>query len=163
MRLKITAISHLRVLWFHISGSIMMLLALYFLDFEYNYVLSFGIMWLIYTLPAAWLHIEYWLKNQGMEFEMNNDGFIFLRNGKETKFTNEQIDTISIYMPPSVYKGSSLKFIAIENYYFARVNLKSGHVLTLTCLLTANLEDELRKISGVSIKRKKRLFCTTYL
>jgi hypothetical protein len=161
MSLKITTINHLKTLSFHIVGSIIMLVFLCITKFDHNFVFAAGIVWIIFTLPVAWLHIEYSLINSNEEFEINEHYIILRKSGKEFKFDKEQIESIILYLTPGAYKHSDMKFVAIESYYFARVKMKSGEVLTLTCLLTNNLESELKHLSGVLFKRTKRIFCTT--
>lgn len=135
-----------------------MLALLTCLSFDPDISLVFGIFFIIETLPALYLHIEYYLKNRGEEYEIKHSEIIRYKNGEKQIFHKSELEKITVYMAPSVYQGSSLHFLAIESYHYARITTKSGEELIVTCLLTPKVEEAVRQITGVLYERKQRLF-----
>ncbi len=77
-------------------------------------------------------------------------------------YRNDEIEKIVIYLPPSLYKNSNFHLLAIESYHYAKVKLKTGKELILTCLLSTRIDKKLKIIKEVPIERKKKLFCAIW-
>ena len=152
--------SHLKVWAFHIMGSIFIFLALYLLKFEPDAIMIFSIIWLIYTIPAVSLYLEYLFVNSGVRIKLNDDGIICYKNGIETIINKNQIESITYYLTPNAYRRSSIQYLAIESFQFVRIETKTGKKILITNLLSRQLEKDITSLN-IPVKRKKRLFCTT--
>jgi len=129
-------------------------------DFETGLVLiSLGVLVLI-TVPTAYLHIEYYLRNRWTEFEINPEGLIATRrNGERERHAPEQIERIIIYKSASIDTGG-IQMTPMESYHYVRVCIRGGKELILTCLLSPKIDVLISQLSGVPIERRKRGFCT---
>jgi hypothetical protein len=122
-----------------------------------------GVILLSYpVIPAIFLHIEYYIRNRGEEYELLGDRIVRYKKGIKTEYKKEDIEDIYIIYSRNYNRGSSTGF---EGYHFARVLLKSGKELYLTSLLYPDgiggaFYMYLRGISHRIITRKL-LFCTT--
>ncbi|MDO9257347.1 MAG: hypothetical protein Q7U54_17645 [Bacteroidales bacterium] len=141
-------------------GSTFMLLVLYLLKFEPDVVMVFLIFWLIYTIPAVYLYLEYLYVNLGVYIKFNTEGFIYYKNGIEQNINKDQIETITYYLTPNAYKGSGFQYLAIEGFRFVRIVTKTSQQILITNLMSSQLEEDISSL-GIPIRRKKRLFCTT--
>lgn len=138
----------------------MMFLALLWLHPNKDLTVIFIIIWIIYSLPAFYLHIEYYYYNRGEKYRIVGDKLTQYKNGKERCIGSNDIELITVYLAPNLYLNSSLRYLPIESYYYAKVKLKNKSEIILTCLLTPKLEKVLNQLEGVVIKREKRLFNT---
>ena len=129
-------------------------------EFDKSIILGATIWFSLNAIPTLYLHIEYWLENKSEEYEVHFDELIRHKNGETTTYKVSDIERIKVYLSPALYRGSNLHFLGIEAYHYARVHLKSGEELIITCLLTPKVEKALRELRGVKIERKKRLFNT---
>lgn len=132
---------------------------LIYLKFDPDAITVFSIALLIDAVPALYLHIEYWIKNRGEEYEIRDNEIILRKHGKEMSYKNQDIEKIIIYLSPSLYKNSNFHLLAIESYHYAILRLKTGDEVVLTCLLAPRMDKALKQIRGVLIEREKKLFC----
>jgi len=160
MTLRITAGNHLKPMVFHITGTALTIIALYFCRFDQNMMKIFLIIWLIYTVPALYLHLEYYLKNRGQELKILDSEIVFQdRNGKEKRYKPQDLEKVVLYKSASLDRGG-LQLSAIESYHYARIIPKQGEEIILTCLMAPNVEEALKQIRWVPYERKKRLFAS---
>ena len=161
MQLKIKPYYHLRVLSHEFSGIAMMLVALYFLGFENNFVLAFEIWFAALTLPVIYLHLEYYLANRGMEIVIENDKLIVIsRNKNPQTFKFNELKKVILYKSASMDKGG-IPIMPTEPYHFIRIFTKSEEQITITCLMYPKLDHVVDKLIGVQ-KIRKRGFCTLW-
>lgn len=161
--LKITLHNHLVALYFLIVIVVLFTIILVYFNFERNAVFIFSILFIIQAIPGLYLHIEYWLCNKREEYGIHSDRLIRYKNGKEEQYNAEDIEQIKILMSPSLYQNWYLHFLAIEQYHFARVYLKNGEKLIITCLLATRVDKALSGLKGVKIEKKKWLFNSIYI
>ncbi|MCB0397485.1 MAG: hypothetical protein KDD36_12570 [Flavobacteriales bacterium] len=159
-RLRFSLRNNINALLSLIIGFLLSMIVLIFLQFDPYALLAFGIWYGIDVVITLYLHIEYWLKNKGEEYEVHFDELVRFKNGESTVFKVSDIEKIKVYMSPALYRGSNLHFLGIEAYHYARVYLTSGEELIITCLLTPKIEKALRGLRGVKVERKKRVFNT---
>ncbi|MGY6561399.1 MAG: hypothetical protein ACXITV_04780 [Luteibaculaceae bacterium] len=157
-RLRFSFRNNISALLSLIIGFVMILIVLIVLQFDPYALLAFGIWYGVDVVITLYLHIEYYLKNRGEEYEVRFDELIRYKNGESTTYKVSDIEKIKVYLSPALYRGSNLHFLGIEAYHYARVFLKSGEELIITCLLTPKVEKGLRGLRSVKIERKKRLF-----
>lgn len=138
--------------------AVVYIILIFWSHFQFEMVVGMGVWLLINILPTLYLHIEYWHKNKGEEYEVHFDEIIRFKNGKREVYKVSDIEKIKVYLSPALYRGSNLHFLGIEAYHYARVYLKTGEELIITCLLTPKVEKALRGLRGIKIERKKRLF-----
>jgi len=160
MLLRNSFYSHLKIWAFHILGSFFMLFVLFLSKFEPDAVIIFSIIWMIYTIPAVYLYLEYLSVNMGVSIKLNDDGMIYYKNGVESVINKDQIESITYYLTPNAFEKSSIQYLAIESFRFVRIVTKSGNRILITNLLSTQLEKDLSTLN-FPIIRKKRLFCTT--
>jgi hypothetical protein len=157
--LKIRVFTHLSSLFSLLIVGMLFLGILVWLRFEQDAMKIFGILFLIDAIPALYLHFDYWLKNKGEEYEVLDTELIRRIGSEETHIRNDEIEKITVYLSPSLYKNSNFHFLAIESYHYAGVKLKTGEELLITCLLTPRVDVELKKLRGVLFEKRKRFFC----
>jgi hypothetical protein len=159
-RLRFSFLNNISALLSLIIGFVMVFIILIVLQFDPYALLAFGIWYGIDVVITIYLHIDYWLKNKDEEYEVHFDELVRYKNGERTIYKVSDIERIVVHMSPALYRGSNLHFLGIEAYHYARVYLKSGEELIITCLLTPKVEKALRGLRGVRIERKKWLFNT---
>lgn len=160
MTLQIKLSNHLAVLTSLFIAAVLILACLFLLHFDEDFVFILGIFFLVDAIPAGYLHLEYLLKNINQQFEVRSNEIVFHYKGNSKTYRREDIESITFYMAPSVYRGSNLHFLAMESYNYARILTRSGEELIITCLLAPNVEKAINILAGVSKLRKKRVFCT---
>jgi hypothetical protein len=156
---RITPFTHFASLLSLLIACIGILCILIYLRFDTDALSVFGIGLLVDAIPALYLHIEYWIKNNGEEYEIRDSEIILRKHDKEISYRKQDIEKIIVYLSPSLYKNSNFHLLAIESYYYAKIRLKTGEELILTCLLSPRMDKALRKMSGVLFERRKKLFC----
>lgn len=159
-RLRFSFRNNISALLSLIIGFVLILIVLIVLQFDPYALLAFGIWYGVDVVITLYLHIEYYLKNKGEEYEVHFDQLIRYKNGERETYKVSDIERIKVYLSPALYRGSNLHFLGIEAYHYARVYLKSGEELIITCLLALKVEKALSGLRGVKIERKKRLFNT---
>ncbi|WP_298301732.1 hypothetical protein [Hydrotalea sp.] len=141
-------------------GMIFMFVTLYFLRFNINALIIFGIWFTVLTLPVIYLHIEYYIANRKQEIAIKDDELtVITQNGNTYKFKFTELSKVILYKSASLDKGG-IQFTPIESYHYARIITKSEKQIIVTCLMTPKLEEVVNELKGVQKIRKKRLFCT---
>ena len=131
-------------------------------------LLFFTFLIAFFTLPALFLHVDYYIRNRHEVYEIGNRKIIRRKNGEEWVYLVSDIDNIylnlnhcfdvSIGTTPT---GLKQRF-PCGGYHFAKIVMKSGEVLYLTSLLyPSGLEKLLDEYVKVSYKEKERWFTTT--
>lgn len=157
--LQVTIFNHFASLLSLLIACVGITSILVYLRFDPDAVTVFGIGLLIDAIPALYLHIEYWIKNKGEEYEIRDSEIILRKHGKEMTYKNQDIEKIIVYLSPSLYKNSNFHLLAIESYHYAIIKLNTGEELALTCLLAPRMDKTLKQIKGVLFENRKRLFC----
>lgn len=160
--LRITIQNQLKSLFYLIFLFILYVSIATFFNFEIILVCFIGIGFILFLFPALVLHIEYYIRNKGEEYELVNDKIILNRKNKIYTYSNEDIKKIVVFVAPNYY-FDTFYITAFENYHFAKIELSDGKFLYLTSLLAPSGIDKafdahLREIPYI---KKKRLFCTT--
>lgn len=144
MNIHLKFTHHLKALECGIYIALFILVAVYFIGrkegVDADLIVFFLIFFLINLLPAFYLHTQYYFCNRNEKYQLTDGLITQLKNGKKHFYKRDEIQNIIIYMPPSVYKGSNLHFLAIEGYSYARIMIKNNESLVLTCLLAPQLE-----------------------
>jgi hypothetical protein len=141
-------------------GTLFMLIALYFLNFDRIFLLVFFSIWVLYTLPTLYLHFRYFLINKGQEIIIMNDELVLKYNNREDFriFAKQEIEKIVLCRSASLDKGG-VPLSSIETYQYVRIFLNTGYVINITNLMTPYLDDVLNQFKGVCFVRKKGVFC----
>ncbi len=162
MKLKFSVNNH----WVAISHAVIvfvgLFIALIFFNFDLRLVFVFLIWFFITEGPGLYLHIEYWLRNKNEVYILEEKGLRIIKNGESEEFPINEIHKIVVYMSPNMYKQWPFYFFSMEQYHYSRVFLKNGSYLYITCLLAPNVYQTLSNLKGVSIKKRKWLFNSTY-
>lgn len=160
--MKITFKNHLKLLSFQFYGTLLMLVVLIYYRFEYDMLTIFSVFWLIYTIPAFYLHIEYYLKNKGKKIDISPNEITVEKNNNVTKYLFSELNEIILYKPRNLDKGN-IQFVAMESYYFVKLTTNKGKEIIITCLLEPDIEQILRNnIKGINVTRKKIPFCSIF-
>lgn len=157
--LRVTIFNHFESSFRLLIACVGFICILIYLKFEPDAITVFGIGLLIDAVPALYLHIDYWLKNRGEEYEIRDSEIILRKHGKVISYRNQDIEKIIVYLSPSLYKNSNFHLLAIESYHYAKIRLKTGDELILTCLLEPRMDKALKQMKGVLLERSKKLFC----
>lgn len=158
--LKVTFFNHLASFSSLLISAGFFIGILFWLKFDPDALKIFGAVFIIDAAPSLYLHFEYWLMNKNVEYEINDSEIIQIKQGKETIYKNQDIEKIVVYLTPDLYKNSNFHLLAIGGYHYAKIFLKTGDELVVTCLLTPRVDLALKQIGGVLFERKKRLFCS---
>lgn len=158
MMLKITLFNHLVALLSFFIMLILMFIGLLYFDFDKNAIFIFSIMVVVDAIPALYLHIQYFLINVGFTYEVSNRGITEYHKNSERFYERDNIEEITINMPPSTYQGSNIHIFSIESYHYARIVMKDREEIIFTCLLTPKIEEAI-KILEFPYTRKKSNFC----
>lgn len=134
----------------------------WFLDFEYFIVIISLLTISIDAFGALSLHVPYFLKNRGERYILKGDELIREKNGVKTVYRNDDMERIELNLSPALARNSSFHIFSIESYHFARIKLKTGEELILTCLLSPRIDKVLKEMRGVSMEKKKRIYCSLY-
>ncbi len=159
-RYRINPINHMIVIHHAFILPALFLATLYWFEFDTSLSIIFGIVFLIDFLPALYLHLQYWHKNRGEEYAVTENEIIRYTNGQEEVFKAEDIEHCIVYRSASIDKGSWITFFSMEEYYYARLLLRSGGELIITCLLMPKMDQILGRMEGIPSERKKRGFNT---
>lgn len=163
MTYKINFTNHWKALDFFVVTSVMILLACAFIGWNSEAVLFVFLVYSIFFLPSFYLHLEYFLKNQGQRLEiLENEIILHDRNGEARRYRNQDLQKIILYKSASLDKGG-IPLTPIESYHYARITPKQGDEIILTCLMAPNVDEAIKLIKGVPYERKKRLFASLNL
>lgn len=111
----------------------------------------------VFVLPALYLHIRYSSVNAGNVIEIERSGIVFkMKNGLSTSFTVKDIERIELHQAATVH---TLKYTMIESYHYAKVVPKNGQPIIVTCLMAPNVEKAVSVLDGVTMLKKNRFFC----
>lgn len=160
MKLSITIRNHLRAMKFHIIGTVLMLIALYFLNWDIDAVIIFAFFWLAYFIPAIFLHLEYYLRNRVEQLEIfENEIILHDRVGQVKRYTRGDLEKVILYKSASLDKGG-IPLTPMESYHYARIIPKQGEEIILTCLMAPDVEEAIKQIKWIPCERKKRGFAS---
>jgi hypothetical protein len=157
--LAVTVRTHFAALQSLFFLTIILTVILYFLDFDRGMLIAFAIGLGFDAITSLYLHFEYLAVNKGEEYYIRDTELIKRKGGEEIVYKNNEIEKIIFYLSPALYKNSNFHFLAIEDYHYAVVKLKTGKELILTCLLAPRIDKSLKQIQGVLFEKRKRLFC----
>lgn len=160
-RMYVSLYNQFKALNFGIGGTLFMLIALYFLDFNPDAIKIFGIFWLAITLPTLYLHIEYLIKNSGQFIQVETDKLIVIQKSRSMDYKFSDMEKVILYKSASLDKGG-IPLSPIESYHYARIFLKSNEELIITCLLAPKVDEAISLLKGVKSERRNRPFCTIF-
>lgn len=140
-------------------GSILLLA---FFNFNSGIVLICSMAFLFFVLPGIYLHIEYWFINKDEKYIIAQDSITQVKKGKEETYYSNDIKKIIVYGSATLFK-TWFHLSAMEQYHFARIFLKNGETMVITCLLTPRVDKSLEILKDVDIKKRKGLFNSTYI
>ncbi len=158
---RMTAYNQFRALFLHLFGTLMMIIVLYILNFEKDFITIFLISWIIYTIPVLYLHVEYWIRSWDVKYKIKEGVIIQYKKNEKEVYNAEDILKIILYKSASIDKGG-IPILAMESYHYARVIMRTGDELIITCLLTPKVDKAIQKLGRVTIQRKKRGFCPIF-
>lgn len=160
--IKITIANHLHVLKFHLIGTLLMIITLGFFSFQKELLIIFSITWMVYTIPALFLHVEYYLANRNQQLTIIENQIILQeRDGHVTNYPFHHLQSVETYRSASLEKGG-MQLSSIESYHYACITCVDGKKIFITCLLSPDIEKITNRLNGVPHERKKRLFASLH-
>lgn len=127
---------------------------LYWFGFDMIAVRTIGICLLVYYLPVVYIHYTYWRLNRGEEYLINRNEIVRIKDGREEVFAAEDIEKTIVYKSRNLSKGGA--YFALGLYYYARIILRSGDELVITCLVIPDIDKVIRRLKGVPSELKVR-------
>jgi hypothetical protein len=162
MKLKIKPLYHLQVLVHELSGILLMVIVLYFLEFNKSALIIFGIWFAVLTVPLIYLHFEYYIANRGQEVIIKNEELtVISRKGNANTFKLTELKKVILYKSASMDKGG-IPITPFEIYNYARIITETNEQIIITCLMYPRLEEVINELKGVRRIREKRGFCTLF-
>lgn len=162
MNFSITLKNHLKVTAFTWQTSLMLLIGgHYFLGFDSETLLVVFLFTGIFVFPSLYLHGEYWIANYRQAVDISNQSLVITKKGVSTNYPFSEMDQVILYKGMSLEKGG-IPTSPLEYYNYARIILKTGEEIILTCLLSPHVNKITDQITGVKRERKKHLFNTIY-
>ena len=157
-KLSITPENQWQAIWSVPFFMIGFTIILFWYDFSEPAIIGVTIAFGVNAFPTLYLHWQYYRQNKGEAYRIFSDRILRYKAGKKEEFLAKDILFITVHLSPALYKGSHFHFLGIEAYYYACVSLEGGEKLLLTCLLDPELDTTLKRLNGVVIRRKKRVF-----
>lgn len=120
----------------------------------------FSILWVVFSLPVVFLHLEYYFRNRGQRLEIQEGGITFHEsNGERRGYNNDDIEKIVLYKSASLDKGG-FPLSTFELYHYARIVPRQGSEIVVTSLMAPKVEDAVKQIKWVKMERKKSFFAS---
>jgi hypothetical protein len=130
MKYKITPLNQYKALAFGVFASIFFIGCIFYYSYvqpsKYGTLVPFSICIIVSLLPVLYLHTEYYYfnKNTSIEIEPLQNKLVYCNKLGEVKtFYFNEINKITAYMAPSLYRKSGLQILPFENYHFAEIFL----------------------------------------
>ncbi len=155
MVLQQTFKNHIKVAEFTISTTIMFTIGWLYYNLDPDYLLVIGVFQGVVSLPALFNHLEYTIKNFGQKFTINANGFTVEKGNKTITYLADDLSKVTLYKAASL-DSWGIPRSPYEYYHFAQFITVTGEEIILTCLLSKNLEDEIKRIKGLKYIRKKK-------
>lgn len=142
-----------------VSGHIWVMTSIFILgwwyfNFDSDYLLVVGCFHLLFTLPAIYLHIEYFIRNRGQKITIEKDEIYISKNGEEYKYNGDDLAKISLYQSASM-DSRGIPFTAMDYYGYLRIITKDGKEIIITCLMKRKLMELLYYFPDVPFARHK--------
>lgn len=114
---------------------------------------------MVYTIPAIYLHLEYYFKNKNEIVEIRESKIVVTKKTVVTTYQINEIDKVILFKARNLDK-KKIQFAAMESYYYLKLITKKGEEIILTCLLDPNIDELIKKLPGLVITRKRMPFCS---
>lgn len=122
----------------------------------YFAVIFFGIQF----WPQLVIHIQHYFCSRNLAFEVNDnvDRITVIRDDRSTKYRTDDIESIDIRLPISVYNGGWRGFIA-DNYFYGKLKFKDeDEPIIVTTLLDEDLA-VLKLLAPEKTSFKREFYC----
>lgn len=162
MKLKITFCSQIKSLW-----NIIFLSLLYFSFLTYLFGISDVItiaylalpFIIIFVFPVMIIHINYFLRNTKIYFEINSSSLVAMEGKEKIIYKSTDITRIIIYATPNRLKDTATRSFPFEDYHYVKIIFNNGQEITLTSLLSHNLDRQIQKyFKDVTIDKISNIF-----
>lgn len=158
MVLKITAINHLRAVFYSLCALSLIIGGAFILRQDMETIWVGILFYSVFLLPSLFLHLQYFIKNRGQVIEILDTELIVKNRVKEKvviKFSD--IKKITLFKSASLDKGG-IQMSPLESYHYAQLMLKNGESIFITNLLTPDVERAVSLIKWAPYERRKGLF-----
>jgi hypothetical protein len=157
MKFKISLVNQLAALPFLIVQIVASTIFIWYVDYDRSAIVIFSLGILLLSMPAAYLHIEYFLVNNRQVIEINSQEIILEKNGELNRFPNKEVKEIIVCKSASMDKGG-FPFTLMEYYYYLKIVTDKGDEIIITSLMSRSIEQVLEYFKDVKLKRKKPAF-----
>jgi len=120
-------------------------------------LITLGGVFLLDTLPALFLHIQYLSRNYKAEFSINtmDRTFSYLSKQKEKKYSFSEIKLLEYYVSYARKTG----VYSFSRYRYYKIILTNGDVIVVTCLMINNIENTLESLLRIKAEKELRVLC----
>lgn len=166
MKYKISVKNQFKALRPLIYGTIIFGIVMYVFyrndGFDIDPVIIGCLFFLFLSIPALFLHLEYYLinKNEVVDIDAIQETISF-DNQKPIPF--KDITKILLVMPPVLYRNGTISFTAFDNYHYAIIKTAEGKQLIFTSLMSFRVETVMQTINGIPIAKVRRFIASPIL
>jgi hypothetical protein len=141
-QLKLSIGGHLRMLWLTLLIFIALgVLVISTWEPTKKFILIiFGIYFIMFILPAIYIHYIYYIHSKGISYEINKNTYVIkFDNTGEKKVEVEEFMNFTLVATKSKLAGTVNSFL-FSNYYYVILQLKNNEKLIFTCLYNSELD-----------------------
>jgi hypothetical protein len=161
-KLKVTFYNQIKSLFILIIISSLFFTFLFFYRTIIDYKL-FVVFLLFYILiiivPVIIIHLNYYIFSKSAYFEITDNKFIIVKNGKSESHSKDDVVKIVFYMTANKLKDSGFSNLPFEYYYYCKMILSNGDEFIITCLHSDKLDEVLTfNFSKLEIEKVRTFF-----
>lgn len=152
--------NHLRAFKFLLISTCLLLMVWWISGHDLTLLKYLGVFLLLTALPALYLHLEYYSRNRYEKFFIGDFTVTKVKKGVTETWHYDELENVTFYMTPGKFHRSARQILPQESYNYAKLLLKDGRELIITCLLYPDLEEFQQLFKGVSRVQKQKAFCS---
>lgn len=115
------------------------------------------IIFVLDTLPAIIVHIQYLIKNKTSVLIVNQQKNTFSYSGKHRSIEASFSDIAGLYHYASF--GSGTGYYSWAEYRFFRIVFKNNEELVISCLMVNDIKNKLEAIFKLKATKRMRFIC----
>jgi len=97
-------------------------------------------LFILFSLPAIYLNIEYYYYNKDLVIRFNELGIEKIKHSISSKHNYENCIKVILFKSKNLNKNS-FPFTAMDYYWFLRLVFEDGTEININCLLYKNVEE----------------------
>lgn len=116
------------------------------------FILFFGVNALLVFI----VHFQYYMLSKHTSLIIQNSNIQIKKGGKEQIISFNEIQSVQVFVMPSLYRGSSIQILPFENYHYALI-LTPKDTYIVTSLMMKDIY-KVFKECNVNVKKKKCIY-----